>query len=161
MLERKQTIEAHSIIKPLKTILKGLHLPEISGYELAGAEDKETTTTTRGPHRPTSYTSARSSTRGTLTKHLPVKGQTWHSPAKQLQPLTPLLKAFANLFDPTTYILCQFCKEECSNQATRCPRLGSTKQNIFRCHYTPLKVLSKFLGAHQGHNVVALDTKNQ
>ncbi len=58
---------------------------------------------------------------------------------------TPLLKAYANLLDPSADPLCPLCKEEpqtIENWLRRCPRLDATRQNIFGSPSPPLKVLT-------------------
>ncbi len=58
---------------------------------------------------------------------------------------TPLLKAYANLLDPSADTLCPLCKEEpqtIKHWQRRCPRLDSTRQNIFGSPSPPLKVLT-------------------
>ncbi len=51
-----------------------------------------------------------------------------------------LLRAYANLLDPSADPLCFLCKEEL--QLWRCPRLDATRQNIFRSPSPPMKVLT-------------------
>ncbi len=58
---------------------------------------------------------------------------------------TPLLKAYANLLDPSADPLCPLCKEEpqtIKHWLRRCPRLDATRQNIFGSPFPPLKVLT-------------------
>ncbi len=58
---------------------------------------------------------------------------------------TPLLKAYANLLDPSADSLCPLCKEEPQTiepLLRRCPRLDATRQNIFGSPSPPLKVLT-------------------
>ncbi len=58
---------------------------------------------------------------------------------------TPLLKAYANLLDPSADPLCPLCKEEpqtIEHWLRRCPRLAATRQNIFGSPSPPLKVLT-------------------
>ncbi len=58
---------------------------------------------------------------------------------------TPLLKAYANLLDPSADPLCPLCKEELQTTEhwlRRCPRLDATRQNIFGSPSPPLKVLA-------------------
>ncbi len=56
---------------------------------------------------------------------------------------TPLLKAYANLLDPSADPLCPLCKREpqtIEHWLRRCPRLDATRQNIFGSPSPPLKV---------------------
>ncbi len=58
---------------------------------------------------------------------------------------TPLLKAYANLLDPSADPLCPLCKEELQmteHWLRRCPRLDATRQNIFGSPSPPHKVLT-------------------
>ncbi len=58
---------------------------------------------------------------------------------------TPLLKAYADLLDPSADPLCTLCKEEpqtIEHWLRRCPRLDVTRQNIFGSPSPPLKVLT-------------------
>ncbi len=58
---------------------------------------------------------------------------------------TPLLKAYANLLDPSADLLCPLCKEEpqtIENWSRRCPTLDASRQNIFESPPSPLKALT-------------------
>ncbi len=58
---------------------------------------------------------------------------------------TPLLKADANLLDPSADPLHPLCKEEpqtIEHWLRRCPRLDATRQDIFGSPSPPLKVLT-------------------
>ncbi len=58
---------------------------------------------------------------------------------------TQLLKAYANLLDPSADPLYSLCKEEpqtIEHWLRRCPRLDATRQNIFGSPSPPLKVLT-------------------
>ncbi len=57
---------------------------------------------------------------------------------------TPLLKAYANLLDPSADPLCPLCKEEPQTieHWLRSNRLDATRQNIFGSPSPPLKVLT-------------------
>ncbi len=58
---------------------------------------------------------------------------------------TPLLKAYANLVDPSADPLCPLCKEEpqtIEHWLRRCPRLDATRQNIYGSFSLPVKVLT-------------------
>ncbi len=58
---------------------------------------------------------------------------------------TPLMKAYANLFDPSADPLCPLCKEEpqtIEHWLRGCPWLDATRQNIFGSPSSPLKVLT-------------------
>ncbi len=58
---------------------------------------------------------------------------------------TPLLKAYANLLDPSADPLCPLSKEEpqtVEHWLRRCPRFDATRQNIFGSPSPPLKVLT-------------------
>ncbi len=58
---------------------------------------------------------------------------------------TPLLKAYANLLDPSADPLCPLCKDEpqaMEHLLRWCPRLAATRQNIFGSPSQPLKVLT-------------------
>ncbi len=58
---------------------------------------------------------------------------------------TPLLKAYANLLDPSADPLCPLCKEEpktIEHWLRRCLGLDATRQNIFRSPSPLLKVLT-------------------
>ncbi len=58
---------------------------------------------------------------------------------------TPLLKAYANLLDPSADLLCSLCKEKpqtIEHWLRRRPRLDATRQSIFGSPYPPHKVLT-------------------
>ncbi len=58
---------------------------------------------------------------------------------------TSLLKAYANLLDPSADPLCPLCKEEpqaIEHWLWRCPRLDATRQNIFGSDSLPFEVLN-------------------
>ncbi len=58
---------------------------------------------------------------------------------------TPLLKAYANLLDPSADPQCPLCKEEpqtIEHWLRRCPRFDGTRQNIFGSPSPPLKVFT-------------------
>ncbi len=57
----------------------------------------------------------------------------------------PLLKAFANLLDPSADSLCPLCKEEPQTielWLRRCPSIDATRQNTLGNPSPPLKVLT-------------------
>ncbi len=105
----------------------------IPGNELADTAAKAAAITTSGPLRPISYASARSLIHRTLTSPPPTNSRTaevyggfsWskdctatsnRADAVLLARLrtghTPLLKAYANILDPSADPLCPLCKEE-------------------------------------------------
>ncbi len=56
-----------------------------------------------------------------------------------------MVKAYANLLDPSADPLCPLCKEEpqtIEHWLRMCPRFDATRQNIFGSHCTPLKALT-------------------
>ncbi len=55
---------------------------------------------------------------------------------------TPLLKAYANLLDPSADPVCPLRNEEPQTIEKWRPRLDATRQNIFRSPSPPLKVLT-------------------
>ncbi len=138
----------------------------ISGNELADTAAKAAALTKSYPPRPISYTSARSHIRRTFTDPPPTNPRTvevyggfsWskdftaisnRTDAVLLARLraghTPLLKAYANLLDPSADPLCPLCKEEpqtIEHWLRRCPRLDAARQNIFGSPSPPLKVLT-------------------
>ncbi len=138
----------------------------IPGNELADSAAKAAALTTSDPPRPISYASARSLIHKTLIDPPPTNSRTakvyggfsWSKDcmatsnranavllARLRAGHTPLLKAYANLLDPSTNPLCPLCKEEpqtIEHWLRRCPRLDATKQNIFGNPSPPLKVLT-------------------
>ncbi len=57
----------------------------------------------------------------------------------------PLLKAYANLLDPSADPLCPLYKEEpqtIEHWLRWCPRLDATRQNIYGSPSPPIKVLT-------------------
>ncbi len=137
----------------------------IPGNELADTAAKAAALTTSNPPRLISYASSRSLIRRTLTDPPPTNLRTvevsggffWSMDcmatsnrvgAVLLVRLraghTPLLKAYANLLDPSADPLCPLCKEEpqtIEHWLWRCPRLDAIRQNIFGSPSPPLKVL--------------------
>ncbi len=146
-----------------------LWIPGLKGIpskELSDSAAKAAALTTNDPPRPISYASARSLIRRTLTNPPPTNSRTaevysglsWskdcmatsnRSDAGLLARLraghTPLLKAYANLLDPSADPLCPLCKEEpqtIEHCLRRCPRLDATRHNICGSPSPPLKVLT-------------------
>ncbi len=124
--------------------------------------------TNRDPPRPISYASARSLIRRTFTDPPPTNPKTvevyggfsWSKDcmatsnradavllARLRAGFTPLLKAYANLLDPSADPLCPLCEEEpqtIEHWLRRCQRLDATRQNMFGSPSPTLKVLTTF-----------------
>ncbi len=134
----------------------------IPGNELADTAAKAAALTNSDHPSPISYASARSLIRRTLTDPPPTNSRTavvygglsWSKDcmatsnradvvllAHLRASHTPLLRAYANLLDPSAIPLCPLCKEEpqtIEHWLRRCPR---TRQNIFGSPSPPFKVL--------------------
>ncbi len=144
------------------------HIPGhqgIPGNEFADTAAKAAALTVSDPPRPISYVSTRSLIRRMLIDPPPTNSRTaevyrgfcWskecmvtsnRADAVLLARLqaghTPLLKAHANLLDPSADPLCPICKEEpqtIEHWLRRCPRLDATRQNIFGSPFHPSKLL--------------------
>ncbi len=169
-IERRSPVTHHlrSLLnaRPGLTTLGWIPGHRIPGNELADIEAKTATTTTSDPPMPISYAYARSLIRRTLIDPPPTNSRTaevydgfsWskdYTVATKLADAVhlvclraghaPLLKAYANLLDPSADPLCRLCKEEpqtIEHWLRRCPRLDATRQNIFGSPSPPLKVLT-------------------
>ncbi len=133
----------------------------IPGNELADTAAKAAALTNSDPPRPISYASAKSLIRRTFTDAPPTNPRTVEvyggfSWSKGCTPTsnradailvarlraghTPLLKAYANLLDPSAHPLCPLCKEEpqtIEHWLRRCPRLDAKTKHLWKSFSTP------------------------